>query len=1225
MKNKLLLSLGCGAMLFAGCTQNIDEPMFEVPTHDKSIAINISGTIDQTYTTRVDDGGFCDGDQIGLFGVNYTDNNTVAGILLDEGNQVDNARYTFDEINWQWVSSGDIYYKDAETNIDLYGYYPYANVESVNAYEFEVAQDQSGANAVDGYAMSDFLWGKAENIAPSEAKVKIKFNHKMACANVILAEGDGFVEEEFATLKKSVLAMNTIRTAEIDLSTGEVTAVGEAESEGIVMKSNVEGFRAIVVPQSVYAGKALFAITVDGVSYRFKKDVDFTYEQGKQSKFTITINKKVPSGEYEFVLTDTEIIDWVADLDTHGGEARQYYVVHQEEPGTLSAKLRAAKKDPTKIKNLKISGEIDGRDFCFMRDSMSLLQSVNLKESEIKASWYQEAYVGGTSSANLRAVCGPGLMPESSSDRQAIIKANCSKISMFGSNYGQNEDDEIPYWAFRNNLYLTNFVFPEKVTKIGESAFAGCSLLSGALIIPNDVTEISDAAFSGCSNIASLSLPSRLEKIGGFAFSKCYSLSGSLNIPESVTYIGGDAFSNCSGFTGSLILPDNLKDLGSNSFCNCVGFTGSLSIPQSLKTIYGATFYGCSGLNGQLILHNDLSLSNDKYEGPNGGTNVGIFENCRFQGELKIPNNITTIPKACFSGCQFSSIAGFPEGLLSIEDKAFSYNGRLSGVIEFPESLVSVGIQAFESCRNIEGVILPNDLAVIKTNAFSGCYYINKLVCKSSEPPMVQNGAFSGVSKTNFVLEVPESAVNRYQTTSGWSDFKRIGAHYDFSISCRKMRVLNATHSQEVVLRAPANYAWSIDSKPDWVTVSPSSGIGKTEVVVTVDEMSDADVSTFEINTGAYNSPKYETHNGRSDEIVFLLNDKDYRITMSVEQYDCDNYDGEVIVNQTASKGNGVNIVFMGDCFDARDIAMGNYLDGVNEAIGYYFDIEPYKTYKEYFNVYTIIGLSNDSGMGTMDTIKEARFGSQYINEGISPNTNMIFDYAYKAPTVCDDNIAQSLIVLIENTSEYGGQCLLWDDGSSVAICPMSDDAYPYDYRGIVQHEAGGHGFGKLGDESIEHNAFATSCGFCGYASIPVRQAHSRGWYQNLSLTENIEKVGWSHLIFNPKYSNIVDVYEGGFFHSRGIFRSEPNSCMNNNIPYYSAISRQAIVERIMQYADKRFDINEFYANDVLDSQGNITGGTRSIEENAITLTGAGKQMPPKFMGDKPQLKRSNK
>jgi hypothetical protein len=114
--------------------------------------------------------------------------------------------------------------------------------------------------------------------------------------------------------------------------------------------------------------------------------------------------------------------------------------------------------------------------------------------------------------------------------------------------------------------------------------------------------------------------------------------------------------------------------------------------------------------------------------------------------------------------------------------------------------------------------------------------------------------------------------------------------------------------------------------------------------------------------------------------------------------------------------------------------------------------------------------------------------------------------------------------------------------------------------------------------------------------------------------------VGWSHLIFNPKYSDIVDIYEGGYFHTRGVYRSEPVSCMNNNIPYFSAISRQEIVERIMRYSGQRFSITNFYANDVLDIQGNNTGKASVLDgaPTAISLTGAGKQMPPKYMGHSP-------
>ena len=84
---------------------------------------------------------------------------------------------------------------------------------------------------------------------------------------------------------------------------------------------------------------------------------------------------------------------------------------------------------------------------------------------------------------------------------------------------------------------------------------------------------------------------------------------------------------------------------------------------------------------------------------------------------------------------------------------------------------------------------------------------------------------------------------------------------------------------------------------------------------------------------------------------------------------------------------------------------------------------------------------------------------------------------------------------------------------------------------------------------------------------------------------------------------------------------------MNNNVPYYSAISRQEMVERIMRYAGLEFSLEDFYANDVRDASNNdfTTRAKLSVEETPVMRTSAAKQMPPKFMGDKPQLKKSNK
>ena len=192
----------------------------------------------------------------------------------------------------------------------------------------------------------------------------------------------------------------------------------------------------------------------------------------------------------------------------------------------------------------------------------------------------------------------------------------------------------------------------------------------------------------------------------------------------------------------------------------------------------------------------------------------------------------------------------------------------------------------------------------------------------------------------------------------------------------------------------------------------------------------------------------------------------------------------------------------------------------------------------------------------------------------------------------------------------------MYGDGAAIAICPKSKEGFPFDFRGIVQHEAGGHGFGKLADEYIYHSDFIQACECnCCYHEDALLQGKSLGWYRNLELTGNQSEVGWSHLIFNPKYSDIVDVFEGGFFHTRGVFRSEATSCMNNNIPYYSTISRQAIVERIMEYAGEEFTLEKFYENDKISAGASTKSG--GMDPRYETYLSNGRHNPPVYAGDR--------
>jgi hypothetical protein len=167
------------------------------------------------------------------------------------------------------------------------------------------------------------------------------------------------------------------------------------------------------------------------------------------------------------------------------------------------------------------------------------------------------------------------------------------------------------------------------------------------------------------------------------------------------------------------------------------------------------------------------------------------------------------------------------------------------------------------------------------------------------------------------------------------------------------------------------------------------------------------------------------------------------------------------------------------------------------------------------------------------------------------------------------------------NNVNSRGTASVFDTEPAIAFCPLSDDSYPYDQRGIVQHYAGGIAFAKLGPEYISHYEFFKTCGCPNCRDYDTyRDAKNRGWFNNLSMTAKMNEVPWSHLIFNESYSDIVDVYEGAYRHFRGVYRSENMSCMSTFIAYYNTISRETIVRRIMELSGKEFYFDDFVAKD---------------------------------------------
>ena len=1138
-----------GLAAFAGCSDDVFE---DDPVANGNALISLSGEIDQLPGKRVNDNGFCDGDVMGVYIVDF--NGNEPGTLQLTGNRGDNVRHTFNETDYSWNSAYDLYWKDKHTHIDVYGYYPFGEPESIEAYDFTVQRDQSTMpedGEMGGYEASDFLWGKVADVAPTVSVIRLPMQHRMANARVTLVEGEGFAAGEWLKTEKTVLATNLVREATINLADGTVTPAGDVEETATIPSRTGDEWRAIVVPQTVKGGTTLFSITIGGVAYTFTRDEDFTYVSGKMNNFSIRVDKKESTGKYTLTLISESITPWESDLVSHDADARQYIVINST-AGHLKDSIIAANKDYTQVRNLKITGQINGVDFYFMRDSMAMLQALNLKEVKIAPTNTMLHFGSGA--------CQPRT-------------------------YGE---DEIPEGAFSGKLSLLRLILPDQLRIINVGAFEGCKNLTGSLVIPEGVTDVMAGAFVDCNAMSgTLSLPTTLERIGngwekywyGGAFESC-GFTCELTLPNNVEYIGENAFMYCSHLYGELRLPEKLTTLKGGAFWGCSNFTGNLEIPQGITNILENTFLDC-GFDGTLTLHNGITAI---------GNNA--FKNTHFKGELSLPKDLVTLSDNVFNGCDFSNELKLPENIASIGDNAFANNWRLMGVVEFPEGIQTIGANAFAECRSIEGLVFSESLENIRSGAFNNCFGIGSIVCKGEMPAYVQSSAFNGVAKDNFTLEVPESAIAQYQAASGWNEFKRIAAHHELvcrpSVAC----ALNTEHKQTLVVDAEGE--WEVESMPTWCELSQTSGGDKTEVTLTIKAMAQGSAD-------------------RTGEIVFKLKDEEYTHKCTVTQYDYEHGEDEWLTLQKATRGNtgGINIVILGDGYDAKNISDGDYLANMQQQVEYFFGIEPYTTYRDYFNVYTAFPLSTETGVGTVNTIRYNRFNTTYTGGvGLRADYDEIFEYALNAPTVTQQNLNQTLIIIVPNSTDYGGICQMWEDGSAIAFCPQSTYGYPLDSRGVIQHEAGGHGFGKLGDEYIYHNEFIDfcQCTCCGHV-LEFNWAKGLGWYDNLSLTGKMHEVPWSHLIFDDRYSDIVDIYEGGFMHNRGVFRSEQNSCMNNDIPYYSTISRESIVKRIKRYAGETYSFEEFVANDKRDA-GAVT---RSADTYVDSRTLHGFQMPPKI------------
>jgi hypothetical protein len=611
--------------------------------------------------------------------------------------------------------------------------------------------------------------------------------------------------------------------------------------------------------------------------------------------------------------------------------------------------------------------------------------------------------------------------------------------------------------------------------------------------------------------------------------------------------------------------------------------------------------YSGSGSKDSVIIRNcenwgDISLVEDEYRYAGG---IAGFATNEGSNELRIYN--------CFNAGTVSANygRGVPAGIVS----SFPPNGILVNCYNFGE-IVSTGVLAgiagvnegvVQNCYNagLLGTGSPDDydlasIAYRNRNVTEHCYWLyDEAAGLGTEPGVVYPD--SPVTGLQSMTKARMQGDDLPDMLNGWVDaysgpipdlchwirlegapfpllaFEKEAHSPDWDdedvFHLDKNEFLVDADGGTVKMTVASGSEYSLVSIPEWVTILETR-------------------SVLHYDHEFYVLPNPDTVE-REGSIVFK-NASGMEITAHVRQKAAGVYysedfsrDGHVTVLQDAVIGAGVDLVLMGDGFSDRLVRDGSYGYHARLAMESFFEEEPFKSYRHLFNVYQVDVISENEGYEPGGhTALEGTFGE---GTKVGGNINTVESYVRKA--IPAERMDDVVVVVFMNSHRYAGTCYFFspsDDcdyggGTGIAFCPIGPDETTFGE--VVRHEAGGHGFGKLGDE------------YGGNGPIPESEALRAdnlfgryGWYGNVDFIRDPAFVRWADFIYDTRYSEEkIGIYEGGFTFDQGVFRPSENSIMRYNTGGFNAPSRKAIwykIHRLAYGAEWIYDFENFVRYD---------------------------------------------
>lgn len=274
----------------------------------------------------------------------------------------------------------------------------------------------------------------------------------------------------------------------------------------------------------------------------------------------------------------------------------------------------------------------------------------------------------------------------------------------------------------------------------------------------------------------------------------------------------------------------------------------------------------------------------------------------------------------------------------------------------------------------------------------------------------------------------------------------------------------------------------------------------------------------------------------------------------------------KLMLNNATAGYTPLNIVILGDGYKKKDLMQeGKFERSARSAMDAFFSVEPYKSFKNRFNVYAVAYESANEGprLESVPSSSHSTYFESYYKGGGNTYVNCSDNGKSKMKNVVQstlglsgDSYYRTIVIVLINTSEavgstdypsMGTSSSVGDGYASFAIAMLA--ANSTGTNGLIRHEAGGHAFGRLGDE------YSVSW----YTEALVNERHNVGFYRNVATNQSY----WSAFTAAGYGSDEVMYDKYGPYTT---YRSTRESgIMWNNNGQFNAVSRHAIYERIIK------------------------------------------------------------